>query len=245
MLGFTGKDVARSGWEYRVMEEAGRLLRLKEVSPTQAAITRGQRVEVQVIPTWDEVGDSFHLSILCHANGKAVAWEGAPLFIEPAEASQGLLWMHFLDQRGRATVTNLPPGAYRVRLSLSAGASIEDTSSDIRYPYAAASGDLGSATDEEALQATVYESCDRKLRTSLRASAGAVSVTIETHDPGFAGRNVRFFFVAESGRVEHSSAVRLDPVDDEEELWRGHWQGPVGGTEDCRFIFEPVPEETG
>jgi hypothetical protein len=61
---------------------------------------------------------------------------------------------------------------------------------------------------------------------------------METNEPSLAGAAVRFAFVQESGKTEHSGEVTLQPVAGEEGLWEGRWEGRVQLSEPCEFVFE-------
>jgi hypothetical protein len=224
-----------------VVEEAARLLRQKAVSPHRAAYLEGEHVSVLVAPYWNDDGETFRLGITCNAFGhRRVDWEGLPVFVE-SQSEDGVSWLCFLNTRGQAALPSLPPGDYRLSTSAQFGRSAQPI--PFLNPALAALAARTSATDNTIPlpEPLVYQSTDGRLRATLRQTASDTTVVaVETNEASLAGAVVRFAFVQESGKIELSDTVTLQPVEGEEGLWEGRWEGAAQLAEPCEFVFEVI-----
>src|SRR5262249_29942974 len=89
----------------------------------------------------------------------------------------------------------------------------------------------------------VVVSVDGTITATARMVGSDLRVAFETPEHDLAGRTVAFTFIhPDSGRVELSGAVTLDPVEDEPEFWKGAWQDRAEFSQPCRFSFGLVPQ---
>ncbi|MDW8367923.1 MAG: hypothetical protein RMK49_18940, partial [Abditibacteriales bacterium] len=211
-----------------VIEEAARFLRQIHFHANRGAFAEGKHVAVLVDPRWNEGNETIRLLITCYAFGhRRVDWEGLPVFVEPQ--NRGDAWLCFLNGRGQGIIPDLPPGDYRLSTSAQFGRSAAPV------PFLTSALALAAAPkvgQDVICGPHVYESTDGRLRATLRQTmAGTTVVAVETNEASLAGAVVRFAFVQETGKIQLTDTVTLQPVEGEAGLCEGRWERLVSVVE--------------
>lgn len=235
----TTKQQPRAVRGQEVIEEAARLIRQMRFSANRGAYAEGKHVAVSLDPRWNDDKETISVLITCYAFGhRQVDWVGQPVFILGEKVSA----VSKFNLRGQAIQAGLPPGDYRLTTSPVYGRSVAPVPLPTRVQALAATGTArarGVAEKEGLLEPVVYESVDGRVRATVRQTkTGKTEVAFETNDETLAGATVRFAFVEESGRVELSDEVKLEPVEGEERLWEGYREELVEPSEPCELVFE-------
>lgn len=231
-----------------VIEEAARLLRRMHFPTRHGTYAEGHHVVISVDLRWNDDHESMRVLLTCYALGhRRVDWEGLPVFVLHDDGGTTAFLVR-LGARGQAVIANLPPGAYRLSTSSHYGWSAAPVRLPIHRPgwmAAQKAPQSADATDTEGLQeAPVYASRDGRVHATVRQTqAGTTVVAFETQDATLAHAVVRFAFVRESGQVEQSAAVELEPIEGEARLWEGRWEGVVRLSGPCALGFAVLPQD--
>jgi len=196
---------------------------------------QGRNIRLRGESKPSEAGGVFSVDIFCESlEGEAVSCEGWAVFIEPDRGGENS-WHCFLDERGRARVSDLPAGKYRLSSPGVSGRSREPIPVE----------QLRGAPPEGQVKLRMYESTNGRARATLRQTEyGTTIVAVETKDASLAGARVRFAFVQkDSGKIEYrgETKTRLQPVEDEQGLWEARWEGVVSLAGPCEFVFAVDP----
>jgi len=226
------------------VSELRRLLADTPLTSTQSIFKQGQTVDLMVT-VWESEEKEGCFDALVSAFQPDVGrlnMEGLSVSAHGWTSDYAVLRVGQLNRRGGITLKDLPVGVeYRLRLPVAAGHSAEP----ILFPapaLALAAASRVGRDDISTYKPRIYESTDGRVRATLRQTeSGNKVVAVETNEASLASATVRFAFVQQSGKIEHSGTVTLQPVEGEEGLWEGRWEGAVELTEPCEFVFEVLP----
>ncbi len=254
------------------VSELRRLLADSLLTSTQSIFKQGQTVDLMAT-VWESEEKEGCFDALVSAFQPGVGrlnMKGLSVSAHGRTSDDMVLRVGQLNRRGGITLKDLPVGVeYRLRVPAVMGRSVEPilflrrtavsqqgddpaqfgrSAEPIQFPTPALALAAASEVGRDAIvidQPRVYESADGTVRATLRQSAaGTTVVAAETNEPSLAGAVVRFAFVQESGKIEHSGTVTLQPVEGEKGLWEGRWEGAVQLTEPCEFVFEVLVSPT-
>jgi hypothetical protein len=224
-------------------EELRRLLAESSLT-SEGFFKQGQTVDVMVT-VWESEEKEGCLDVLVSAFQPGVGrlnMGGLRVSAQGQTPDATILRVGQLHRRGGITIKDLPVGVtYHLRLAQTMGRSAQPI--PFLNPVLTALAARTSETDNTMPlpEPLVYQSTDGRLRATLRQTASDTTVVaVETNEASLAGAVVRFAFVQESGKIELSDTVTLKPVEGEEGLWEGRWEGAAQLAEPCEFVFEVI-----
>lgn len=218
-----------------VIEEAARSLRQMRLHANRGAFAEGKHVAVIVDPRWNEDNETIRVLITCYAFGhRRVDWEGLPIFVE-SQSENGVAWLCFLNRRGQAVVSNLPPGDYRLSTRLQPERVVPRVLEQQPEELAA----LAAQGEEVPRERRVWRGSKGSVVWTVEETEdGEVQVAFETEEECLAQHRIVFHLVEpDSRRVQHSGQLTLEPASTP-----GKWEGwcSLGSRAEVKGPYELV-----
>jgi len=225
-----------------IIEETASLLNGMPIITPQAALAKGELVEVFSDLRWDEDSQTYRLLLTCYPPGQwDVDWDGLPVFLTPTGDTSLPSFIARLNSRGQAFIHDIPEGQYRFSASTRWFYSKDPIIQPGRREVVGAERHAAAKEDGEISWPELpptFSSNDSRVRvTTEQDEKGEILLSFETEDEELAGASVRFAMVRPDGQIMFSDRVSL-VMADERAIWAGQWQGSLDISEPCHLMFE-------
>ena len=206
----------------------------------ESVLRRGRAVDV-MMTIWpsSEGADCFdaHLSAFA-SGGERVRFGDLKLWARGQDEQGTVLRFAELTSIGDLSLKGLRKGLiYRLHLPK---VGIGEWDAPLPIWEGKLTATTAAVPPREATDLPRYDSADGKVVATLQVKKDdQVTLAFETREAALAGAVVPFLLVSQSGRVEHSETVRLEPA--RGGRWEGRWSGSLRLARPCRLLFEVLP----
>lgn len=217
----------------KVIEETVQLIKKMQFWSNGGAFAEGEHVAISVDPRWSEDKETIQILLTCYAfRHRQVDWKGLPVFILP-ETGRSVSAIMFLNARGQAVASNLPPGKYRLSTSLKYGITQTKVLAPQQTLRVVRVGSMkkmpDSSRQDESVEVSIYP--DEAI------------VTFQTSDHTLARVTMYMAILGQtSGTVEKSAKVELKPAKENQLLWEGRWKAPMELSKQYNLVWLLWPE---